>query len=99
MARNISSGIVGALVLETGIAPAWKLAEIIKEWFETLPATVVKFNQNVRQYNLLSYFIKALKTTDVIFVDIFVEGSAKRNVTSDARNPFIDATFDLRKIG
>ena len=76
-----------------------KLVEIKKEWFENLPATVVKFNQNVRQYNLLGYFIEALKTADVIFVDIFVEGGAKRDVASNAGNPFVDATFNLRKIG
>ena len=47
---------------------------------------------------MLSYFIEALKTADVIFVDIFVEGGAKRNVASDTGNPFVNATFNLQKI-
>ena len=47
---------------------------------------------------MLGYFIEALKTADVIFIDIFVEGGAKRNVASDAGNPIINATFNLRKI-
>jgi len=34
----------------------------------------------------------------VIFIDILVKGGAKGDVTPDAGNPFVDATFDLKAI-
>jgi hypothetical protein len=57
---------------------------------------VVKFDQQVWENYLIGYFVKAFKTVDVIFIDILVEGGTKGNVAPDARDPFVDATFDLK---
>jgi hypothetical protein len=81
--------------METAII---KLARIIREIIETLPATVVKFDQYVGENNFIGDFVEAFETADVIFIDIFVEGGAKRDVVPDAGNPFVDATFDLEMI-
>ena len=72
------------------------LANVIRQDFKNRPATVVKLEQNVRQNHVLCDLVEALEAADVIFIHIFVQGTAKGDIGPDAGNPLVDATFNLQ---
>jgi hypothetical protein len=62
---------------------------------ERIPATVVELENYIGENLVLGDHVEPLQATDVIFVDVFVEGSGERNIGSHAGDPFVNATFNL----
>jgi hypothetical protein len=73
-----------------------KTGKPIEPIIKIIPATVVQFEKYIWKNYLLGDFVEALKAADVIFIDVLVESGAERDVTPNARNPFINATFNLK---
>ena len=62
-----------------------------------VPATVVELDEDIGENLLLCDLVKALKATDMIFINVLVESSAEWYISPDTSNPLVDAALNLNK--
>lgn len=68
-----------------------------KETIYCVPATVVELDEDISENLLLRDLVKALKATDMIFINVLVESSAEWDISPDTSNPLVNAALNLNK--